>query len=103
MKHRNELNENEDTHISMFQTVTDKLDDPEYLETAINTASQVDSQIEAAAAERARNQLMERPQADALDDKEAACYIKRYPDVSEQFGKDNLEGAKHHWHVFGFR
>lgn len=35
-----------------------------------------------------------------LNDKEAQCYLNRYPDLKDYFGSD-LRGAKEHWARFG--
>ena len=36
-----------------------------------------------------------------LSDEEAKCYLNRYIDVQEMFGKDNIEKAKEHWRTSG--
>jgi len=37
-----------------------------------------------------------------ITDKEAKCYLKRYPDLQNAFGND-IQKAKDHWKEYGFR
>jgi len=48
VKKRNALNQREETHRSMYNSVTEKLDDPVYVQNALQTASSVDQQVLAA-------------------------------------------------------
>ena len=36
-----------------------------------------------------------------INDKQARCYLNRYPDLINALGKDNLQAAKKHWRQFG--
>ena len=38
-----------------------------------------------------------------LTDAQAKCYLERYPDLQAKLGKDNLEAAKSHYTVYGFK
>jgi hypothetical protein len=88
----------------MYSSVTEKLEDPVYAQTALQSASSVDQQVAEAAKQRLAAKLKE---ADAdMTDEGARCYIDRYPDL-EPFNThfepaaDPLARAKMHWLDFG--
>jgi len=45
VKKRNELNQKEESHRAMYNSVTEKLEDPVYVVNALQTASSVDQQV----------------------------------------------------------
>ena len=104
VKKRNELNQKEESHRAMYNSVAEKLEDPVYVVNALQTASSVDQQVQEAAKQRMAATLKD---ADAdMTDEGARCYIDRYPDL-EMFNthfepaSDPLSRAKMHWLAFG--
>lgn len=88
----------------MYNSVNDKLDDPAYVQNALQTAGQVDSQVLAASEQRLEKRLKE---ADVeMTDEGARCYIDRYPDLDAfnthfEPAADPIARAKMHWLDFG--
>jgi len=94
---RNQLNQKEEAHRHMYNTVNEKLEDPDYLGNALQAAGQVDNQVEQAAVERLLQKLKAEKDAtddaESLSEQEAQCYLDRYPDVQASYGRTNAVGA----------
>ena len=66
--------------MNMYDSVMDKLDDPNYTMNALQTASTVDTQVWNAYKQRLDEKMKAGGEADLTDD-DARCYIDRYPDL----------------------
>jgi len=104
MEKRNALNQKESTHMGMFDSVMDKLDDPNHTMKALQTASTVDTQVWNAYKQRLQEKMKEG--GDELADDDARCYIDRYPDldmINNHFepAPDALARAKMHFEMAG--
>jgi len=88
----------------MYASVTEKLEDPEYLSSAIQTFSSLD--METRQKEKKRTAERIKVGADDMTDEGARCYIDRYPDLDMfnthfEPADDPIGRAKLHWADFG--
>jgi len=104
LEKRNALNQKEQTHQNMYDSVMDKLDDPHYTVNALQVASTVDNQVWNAYQQRLQEKMKEG--GDEMTDQDARCYIDRYPDI-DMFNNhfepapDALARAKMHYEQAG--
>ena len=101
VKARNKLNLDEEKHRDTLENIIDKLNDQAFMETAIGGAAAKAKSSQAAKFVLAQAEAPALAKLAQMSDKEAQCYLDRYPDLRAAFG--TLEAAKKHWEEHGER